>query len=162
MDWLSAWLKYDHISGQLVWKKKPARNIVIGSVAGGANPAGYIRLQVCKQWFLAHRVCWFLHYGYEPSGHIDHIDGNPGNNAIKNLRLVDHQANMRNAKMRTDNTSGLTGVGRESRKGRWISGVSINGKSKRLYTGTDFFEAVCRRKSAEITLGFHKNHGRLA
>ena len=41
---------------------------------------------------------------------IDHIDRNPFNNKIENLRLVDVRLNQRNKKMQSNNNTGHTGV----------------------------------------------------
>lgn len=37
---------------------------------------------------LAHRFIWYLHHGHPPKHTIDHIDNNPENNNITNLRDV--------------------------------------------------------------------------
>ena len=37
----------------------------------------------------------------------------------------------------------------------------MNSKDRHLYYGKDFFEACCRRLSAELELGYHANHGRV-
>lgn len=48
--------------------------------------------------FSAHRVVWNLFNGEIPKGLvIDHIDGNPLNNNIKNLRVVSQAENNRNS-----------------------------------------------------------------
>ena len=43
---------------------------------------------------------------------------------------------------------------------KWRAFIS-SGNSKPIYLGesADFFESVCRRKSAEIKYGYHANHG---
>lgn len=55
---------------------------------------------------------------------IDHIDGNPLNNLITNLRVVSHSENARNRKKQMNNTSGTAGVSLwEDQKGGkfWIA-----------------------------------------
>lgn len=46
-----------------------------------------------KKTYFAHRVVWALHYGKFPDGVIDHIDGDPSNNRLDNLRSVDQSEN---------------------------------------------------------------------
>lgn len=59
----------------------------------------------------AHRIIWTLVFGKIEDGHvIDHIDGNPFNNNIANLRSIPSGENTRNAKKRKDNKTGVTGV----------------------------------------------------
>lgn len=61
---------------------------------------------------LAHRVIWVLVHGsIDPTLDIDHIDGNPFNNRIDNLRLVEKKLNQRNRKKMKNNITGVTGVG---------------------------------------------------
>jgi hypothetical protein len=56
------------------------------------------RLYVDKKQYdvLSYRLAWYLHYGHLPINFIDHIDGNPSNNKIDNLRDVTHQQNQWN------------------------------------------------------------------
>jgi hypothetical protein len=44
----------------------------------------------------SYRLAWYLHYGHLPINFIDHIDGNPSNNKIENLRDVTAQQNQWN------------------------------------------------------------------
>lgn len=85
------------------------------------GPVGYIqkRGEDIKGWVLthrgkcvsAHRIIWQLVYGpIPPRMIVDHIDGNPLNNKVKNLRLVDAKSNSRNKKQYKNNSSGVTGV----------------------------------------------------
>lgn len=49
-----------------------------------------------KQYYL-HRLLWEAFIGEIPEGYeIDHIDGNPSNNVLQNLRIVTHKENMNN------------------------------------------------------------------
>jgi len=59
----------------------------------------------------AHRIIYAIHYGSVSSSMlIDHIDGNPHNNRILNLREVTHATNSRNVQNKTSNKSGVVGV----------------------------------------------------
>lgn len=58
-----------------------------------------------------HRIIWQLVHGAVPDDFvIDHIDGNPLNNLIENLRLVSAEINSRNKKINSRNSTGVTGV----------------------------------------------------
>jgi hypothetical protein len=53
------------------------------------------------------------HHGEMPSEHIDHIDGNPSNNRIDNLRKASSAENAQNQRRaRANNRLGLQGVHR--------------------------------------------------
>ena len=106
----------------------------VGAPAGALNSQGYYDLRSqpkgCNSR-MAHRVVWELHNGTIPEGlEIDHIDGNPSNNRIENLRLATRTLQAFNRSTRIDKRSGLpkgvffngTGfMGRTSRKGVRIS-----------------------------------------
>ena len=70
-----------------------------------------IRVYFGGRLYPAHRVIWTLECGEIAEGHvIDHIDGNPFNNILSNLRSIPSEENTRNAKKRLDNKTGVTGV----------------------------------------------------
>ena len=86
------------------------------------TPAGYLRynkngiarnscVSMGRKQVYLHRVVYMLHYNNIPDGYvIDHIDGNPHNNKISNLRAVLPETNARNVRKLKTNTSGVTGV----------------------------------------------------
>lgn len=94
-----------------------------GTVAGSPNKSGRWSVQVNRKLYQCHRVIWEMFNGSCGRLHIDHIDGDPLNNKIENLRLTTHAANMRNCKSRKDNKSGYKGV-YIRRRGKYISVVA--------------------------------------
>lgn len=114
-------LRYDADTGDIVRMSRPDR------LAGALDSKGYRQIRVAGRLFLAHRLAWFLHYGVWPSAHLDHIDRNPQNNRISNLREVSHRQNHYNRKVSALNTSGHTGV--NLRGGKWQARISTpNGR----------------------------------
>jgi hypothetical protein len=93
---------------------------------------GYRKLKFFGKQYLTHRIAWFLHYGRWPAGDIDHIDGNPANNKLSNLRDVTHCVNIQNRKSATPkNKTGFLGV--VKRKNKFAAHVHRNGKQ--IYLG---------------------------
>ena len=79
----------------------------------------------------------------------DHIDRNELNNRRYNLRLCTNQENLINKSIRSDNTSGVTGVSWNSRYNKWAAELKI-GEFRWRKMFDDFNEAVKSRLEAEI------------
>ena len=130
-----------------------------GSVVKRQNTS-YLAIHIGGKKYSAHRLSWLYHYGTWPSNVIDHINGDGLDNRIENLRDVDSQANQKNQSLSSRNKSGVLGVWLHPEEKRWTTYICVKGKKKYLYWGEDFFEACCRRKSAENKHDYHENHGR--
>jgi len=100
--------------------------------------------------------------GHWPTLSIDHINGIPADNRPDNLRDVAHIENHRNQRLRKNNTSGALGVSFNKRRSKWTAHITINGVYKHLGFFDSKDAAIGVRRSAEITSGFHENHGRRA
>jgi hypothetical protein len=79
-----------------------------------------------------------------PDTIIDHIDGNPHNNRIENLRLSSFFENARNTKKDARNTSGETGVYLNKATSRrkssyWVAFWRENGNIKTKAFSIDIF-----------------------
>lgn len=112
-------LDYDQ-EGYLVWKVKKAPWIEIGSRAGNLRREGYTRICINQKNHYLHRLVWIWHYGELPKCDIDHIDGNPSNNKIENLRLATRSQNMYNAvKKKQVTSSKYKGVCFIKRSNKW-------------------------------------------
>jgi hypothetical protein len=93
---------------------------------------GYRQIGFKSKKYLSHRVAWFLHYGCWPNNDVDHIDGNPSNNKISNLRDVSHSKNLQNRKSATiRNKTGFLGVVKRCNK----FAAHIHRDGKQIYLG---------------------------
>lgn len=136
--------KVDRWGGRIKVKSK-------GDVAGGIHKIRkYWYVKIGGVNFLNHRIIFLLH-NPEYCGKellVDHLDGDRSNNNISNLRLASPSINSRNMKMRSDNSSGITGVGlRIDAGGRayWVGRYSSNGKQvARLFSINKFGFDVAR------------------
>lgn len=125
-------LKYTPKDGKVWWVNHPRRSTANGTEAGNMMQNGYRKLKFFGKQYLTHRVAWLLQHGAWPVGDIDHIDGNPANNKLSNLRDVTHRVNIQNRKSATvKNKTGFLGV--VKRKNKFAAHVHRNGKQ--IYLG---------------------------
>lgn len=84
----------------------------------------YLFCTIKRKTVYMHRAIWVLQYGPIPFGmEIDHIDGNPSNNNLKNLRLCKRAENCQNTRVRTDNSSGFKGVFWDNYSKSWRASI---------------------------------------
>lgn len=82
-----------------------------GDVAGYLSKNGYYIVEIAKKKYRAHRLVLAMRGSDLLSTDlVDHEDGDKTNNSEDNIRPVDTKVNGENKSMRTDNTSGTTGV----------------------------------------------------
>ena len=119
---------YEYKNGNLYYKKIIFGNTKrkIGDLAGYVTNEGYISVKVNKTTYLVHRLIYLMHYGVMPR-QIDHIDGNPANNKIENLRAVTQSENQWN----TDRACNSVSFHKASKK--WRDRIKIN--NKEIYLG---------------------------
>lgn len=133
-------LDYDPDTGIFVWKTRPSQNVKAGDIAGCKHSFGYVIICIRGTLYLAHRLAWLYVYGKWPENKIDHIDHDPGNTRIANLRDVTHSINMQNTYQASkNNLNHLLGVS-PNRKG-FKARIYHDGKSKCLGTYQTALEA---------------------
>lgn len=171
---VSALLNYDPETGNLFWKERPVDMFrgenrsnrhnswnakFAGKEAFTTLVKGYRTGTIFNHKYLAHRVIWLIATGNWPTSSIDHIDGDGLNNRIENLRDVPTSVNMRNQKMRSDNSSGITGVSWDKTRNKWYVKAEVDGGFKYIGRFESFIEAVAARHAANIAYGFTSRHG---
>lgn len=159
-------IDYDPNSGLLVWKARASKwwNDKFEGKPAVANstPEGYLTGWVRSRHYKAHRVAWAIFHGEWPKGLIDHIDGDPSNNRIANLRVVDDRANCQNQGLRSNNRSGEQGISWFARDGKWWVKITVAGRPIHVGYFDEMRDAIIARNAAYKVAGFHKNHGQRA
>jgi hypothetical protein len=96
----------------------------------------YIQICINKKFYQLHRLIYKYHNedwditDTSNNNQIDHIDIDPTNNKIENLRVVNHSMNMRNKNKFKNCSSKYKGVSWDRNK--WKAQIRINGKTKHL------------------------------
>lgn len=127
-------LSYDPSTGEFVWLVNRRGGASAGNKAGTVKTGGYVQINVLGKMCYAHRLAWLFEHGDWPVNHIDHIDGDPSNNRICNLRDVPVSMNMENQKKAhiSNKSCGLQGASFDKQTGRWSSKISVSNKTKNL------------------------------
>jgi len=168
---LREFLRYQPETGRLFWRERDARWFKSANHHSGWNKkhanrevtcvsgSGYLVVHIFRTRFFAHRVIWAISNDAWPE-QIDHIDGNPRNNKLSNLRSVTCAENMRNKARYRHNKCGHYGILHLPKKGttpeRWLAVVN----RKKLGRFFSLEEALAARDAAILAAGFHPNHGR--
>lgn len=140
-------LHYDADTGHFTWLVDASGNAPKGSRAGKPGRRLYGRIRIATILYGAHRLAWLWVHGVWPTGVIDHIDGDPSNNRIANLRDVTHQENIFNQRLRSNSASGLKGVSRDKDGIRWRAYIVKDGRQNWLGsfdTAEEAHAAYCR------------------
>ena len=143
-------------TGNLIWKTRPARHFKTkgscatfnakfsGTVAGSPNcKTRHISINLSGRLWKAHRLIWKMHFG-EPRQCLDHIDGNPQNNRLCNLRECTQAQNVLNRKKGQGCHSKYKGVTRNLRNKYkvWQAQIAFNGKCRSIGYFEDETEAA--------------------
>jgi HNH endonuclease/AP2 domain len=126
-------LDYHPESGIFYWRIARRNGTRAGNIAGAKKAGGYIKISIDGRQHLAHRLAWLYVHGRWPAALIDHINGNPADNRIANLREASRSQNQANSGLRLGNRSGLKGISRKP-YGTWSAQIFYQGTKH--YLGT--------------------------
>lgn len=131
--------------GTLWWRDAALRAKKPGKPLGyRAGRLGRLQASIDGVPRYVHRLIWLFHHGEWPDGQIDHINGDPHDNRIENLRVVTAAGNSRNRRHR--------GISFDRRKASrpWRARIMVDGRSISLgYFDTEA-EALAEYQRAKL------------
>lgn len=182
--YLEDYLEYGEKSPSgLVWKKswKKGSRVRRGDIAGSLDKKDrHWRVHSFGRNLKASKIVWALFNDFEnQSGkEVDHINGDPSDNRIENLRLISRTKNARNRSISKTSKTGINGVSfseRLGKKGQTLSAyctvVYVEGRRvARSFSCNKWGEelallAACEWRDRMITLlnqngaGYTERHG---
>lgn len=160
---LNDFLRYDPITGKLFWRERAGNKAFNGKLAGkeagvksfrrGGAPV-FIAIGVGGRKRTAHRVIWEMHYGPTPNGMaIDHVNGDPFDNRLDNLRTCDTKQNLSNRGATKASSTGLKGVYLTTNKKRYEAKIKVNYRP--IFIGTFDTKGMAALAYAKASLRLH-------
>jgi hypothetical protein len=153
---LNELLSYDADTGLFTWNKSMRGPVKCGDVAGVNRGDGYIKIKINQVAHYAHRLAWAAFYQEQPPTLLDHVNGDPSDNRIANLRKADPSQNQWNRKARRNNLAGgLKGVrvnvktGQITASGARLGEVSYLGTHKTVEEAASAYDLWARVNHGE-------------
>lgn len=149
---------YDPETGEVTRRCHAQHNATKGAVVSYRRKDGYRLVGINNKNYLLHRVIWLLVHGTEPKI-IDHINRDPSDNRLCNLRAVTQTCNLRNRSVGKTSTTGVKGVNPNTSRSikihpelTWRAYIGIGGKHIEMGMFECLVEAVAHRLAAEQCL----------
>lgn len=183
IDWHKLFYYDESSPSCLRWSTNRGSRVKSGDIAGyvqGKEGNKYWVVETSGTAYLCHRIVWELQrYRLLSWQNIDHLNGNSLDNKVGNLQPKKHEGNCQNKKKQANNSSGVTGVYLNIKKGAngkykeyWMaSWIDEYGKQRTKCFSIDrlgsdeAFDAACTYRSDKIdelnAVGKHytKTHG---
>lgn len=122
-----------HPDGYLIWKPRKGNNQFNKAFANtrAGTSGDYPKIEIYGISYGAHRLIYAWHTGEWPEI-VDHVDKNPRNAKIGNLRAATSSQNSCNQKVRVDNFLGIKNISQRP-NGTYQVRITIKGKQ---YSGS--------------------------
>ncbi len=158
-------LSYNPETGALTWMFRERKWFAADNVFARWNtryankPAftwidrhGYAQGAIFDRHYVAHRVIWAMQTGAWPTAHVDHINGDRGDNRWDNLREASHMENCRNRRASSNSTSKYLGVCWNKQAGKWRARINVDGA---IYNLGDFASEEVAAKVYDVAARHH-------
>lgn len=186
------YIKYDTNSPSfIVWSKNSVRGSTYkeGDQAGTKTVRGHYHVKIMKICYKVHRIIFAMFNKDMDISNlvIDHIDGNPSNNSIENLRAITQAQNVRNKKFNLSLTDIPVGIVWNARYRTFVASYSdprsksnlhvnkritksfpisdfilqSNPKEAALVAAIKFRQEAIDNLNSEYNLGYTHQHGDL-
>lgn len=164
IEYLQECLIYDPSTGVFTWRKRPRKHFKTdnaekrwngkypGTKAGTCGRYNYTVITIDASIYRAHRLAYLMHYGFCPKI-IDHIDRDPSNNKISNLRPASHWQNCINTSRQEPDGQKYVGVRKPKGKNRYP--VGFRHKGKFVWVGS-FIDEVEAAKAYDAAVKKHR------
>jgi hypothetical protein len=120
----------DQVKQKFIYRNGKLYDRKTKRVRGSKINTGYIRVVINGKQYLAHQIIYLYIRGYIPEC-IDHINRNPADNRICNLRDVPQRINVLNrTKLNKNNKTGYCGV--SAYRDKFAAYITKNGKRVRI------------------------------
>ena len=142
-------LEYSPETGLFTWLVN-RQKALIGKPNKELLNTGRIQVRVFGNKYLAHRLAWAYLYGEFPKHQIDHINGDPSDNRLCNLRACTRAENHQNMRIQSNSTSGYIGVSWHKLRQKWRASITLNRKHIHIGmfpTAELAYAAYCKAKS---------------
>lgn len=153
---------YDNTNGGFVIHTYRPGGLTIGSQLGTLRH-GRMTTTIKNVTRSIHDLVWLWFNGVLPEYYIDHINGDGSDNRISNLRDVPQKINTRNSRMKSNNSSGITGVVWDKSRNKWKAQIMVNYKCIFIGRSSSIEEAIELRENyikSHPHLGFTERHGK--
>lgn len=115
---------FSYNNGEITWIKSPRARVRVGDRAGHvSHTTGRVLVWIKGVSLYRSHIVWALHYMQWPAGILDHINRDPSDDRIENLRAATCSENNRNR-------SGVAGI--RARKHGYQAHIYWHGKDMHL------------------------------